>query len=239
MAKLNWSQGILRSGKMLGKSKRRYMACWISKSILAAVLIVLAVVRNQAVVAQDKVLTDFLAAVQAASDKVNSFSTDFTQEKELAMFDRPVIFEGRLNLVRPDKLRWEFFTPIKSVLIFNGESGLRCTEQQQNAFELASDPVMRMVAEQLWLWLGGDYQRLASTHDLEMLAPAGLLISPKGENESAYISALTILFDEKTLQPRQVMIFESGGDRTNLTFHSGIINGEVPAHLFSECRHDE
>lgn len=103
----------------------------------------------------------------------------FTQEKQLAMFDAPVKFRGRLAMEPPDRLRWEFTSPIPSALIFNGSSGLRCSDGAEPAhFSLKDDPVMKVVAEQLWLWLGGDYSSLENRYLLEKKGEASLLVTP-------------------------------------------------------------
>lgn len=181
-------------------------------------------------------LTDFLADVQAAADQVTSFSSDFTQERHLALFAKPVIFHGRLTIVRPDKLRWEFTDPVPSILVFNGGNGLRCSDQSPPVhFELASDPVMKTVAEQLWLWLGGDYSKIGKRYLMEMKGVSGLIITPKEKSIGEYIAAVHIDFNSETKQPAQVDIIEPGGDFTRIIFHSYTLNSELPDSLFTRC----
>ena len=181
-------------------------------------------------------LTDFLAEVQAAADQVTSFSSTFTQERHLALFAKPVIFHGRLTIVRPEKLRWEFTDPVPSILVFNGGKGLRCSDQSPPVhFELASDPVMKTVAEQLWLWLGGDYSKIAERYLMEMKGVSGLIITPKEKSIGEYIAEVRIDFNRKTKQPAQVDIMEPGGDFTRIIFNSYTLNTELPDVLFTRC----
>jgi len=185
----------------------------------------------------DKVeLTDFLAEVQAAADQVTSFSSKFTQERHLALFAKPVIFHGRLTIVRPEKLRWEFTDPVPSILVFNGGKGLRCSDQSPPVhFELASDPVMKTVAEQLWLWLGGDYSKIGERYLMEMKGAGSLVITPKEKSIGEYIAAVHIDFNKETKQPTQVDIIEPGGDFTRIIFNSYTLNTELPDVLFTRC----
>jgi len=181
-------------------------------------------------------LADFLAEVQSAADQVTSFSSTFTQERHLALFAKPVIFHGRLTIVRPEKLRWEFTDPVPSILVFNGGKGLRCNDQSPPVhFSLASDPVMKTVAEQLWLWLGGDYSKIAERYLMEMKGASGLIITPKEKSIGEYIAAVRIDFNRKTKQPAQVDIIEPGGDFTRIIFHSYTLNAELPDALFTRC----
>lgn len=183
---------------------------------------------------------EFLEEIQRASDKVQSFSSSFIQERHLALFAKPVIFHGRLTVVRPDRLRWEFTSPVPSVLIFNGDRGLRCNDQAPAVqFALGADPVMRTVAEQLWLWLGGDYSRLSDLYRIEKKGTSSLLILPEDEAVSEYIGAVTITFNETSRQPEKVEIVEPGGDSTLIFFQSYRINGDTSQTLFSSCKVDE
>lgn len=185
-------------------------------------------------------LTAFLAEIQAASDQVRSFSSEFVQERRLALFAEPVFFKGSLTVVRPDRLRWEFTAPVPSVLIFNGERGIRCNDKAPPVhFDLGADPIMKTVAEQLWLWLGGDYSRLNASYDMAKSGPSALRITPNDKRLSEFISAITITFDKTSRQPEKVEIADPGGDTTILSFQAYVLNTETPDVLFSLCGTDE
>jgi outer membrane lipoprotein-sorting protein len=181
----------------------------------------------------------FIQEIQAASAEVQSFSSEFVQERRLALFAEPVIFHGRLVVVRPDRLRWEFTSPVPSALIFNGKVGMRCTDKAPPThFDLAADPIMRTVAEQLWLWLGGDYSKLSDKYHLAS-RDSSLVITPKEQTTAEYLGAVTITFNAASKQPEKVLISEPGGDSTLISFTSYALNGSLPASLFSSCNADE
>lgn len=201
---------------------------------------VLAMACVPALAAESDELQSFLQEIQAASDQVRSFSSTFVQERKLALFTEPVVFHGSLTVVRPNRLRWEFTSPVPSVLIFNGERGMRCNADAPPAsFDLGSDPIMKSVAEQLWLWLGGDYSRLESLYRMEKSGPDSLKITPKEEGMAKFISTITITFDTTNRQPEKVEIAEPGGDATVITFQSYVLNSNTPEVLFTVCGTDE
>ncbi len=174
--------------------------------------------------------------IQSASDKVATFSCDFVQERNLALFAEPVLFYGSLSVARPDRLRWEFSKPLPSVLIFSGDQGIRCSGDTPPVhFDLGSDPIMRTVAEQLWLWLGGDYSKLKDLYLLEKTGPATLRISPQDDTVAEYIDAVFITFSVVDRQPEVVEIREPGGDSTLITFHSCVLNNSPAEILFTTC----
>ncbi|MDZ7642310.1 MAG: outer membrane lipoprotein carrier protein LolA [Desulfurivibrio sp.] len=208
---------------------------WILQKIGLLLLLLLLPITGKAA-AETGELAAFLREVERAAAEMRSMSCAFTQEKELAMFDQPVVFRGKLDLLRPDRLRWEFVSPVSSILIFKGDSGLRCDGNSPPArFDLQKDPVMRLVARQLWLWLGGEYDRLAEDYHLTLAGDATLLIEPKDPGMAEFISSLTISFNPETHQPRQVEIKEAGGDLTRLTFHDCQLDSDPDEALFSRC----
>ncbi len=177
-------------------------------------------------------LTDFLARIQNASAQMQSYQADFIQEKHLQMFQQPVRFSGRLSVVRPDKLRWEFFSPAVSAIIFDGDAGLRCNEAAPAvSFSLKDDPMMAVVAEQLWLWLGGDYTALGDLYDVALEGEDGIVVTPKSGD---MIRSVSLFFDRAGF-PREVIIRENSGDFTRITFSSQTANIALRPTLFSGC----
>jgi outer membrane lipoprotein-sorting protein len=216
-----------------------HLVCLAPPILLWCILIVVSL-PQPLVAADSEELLSFLAEIQAASEKVRSFSSEFVQERRLALFAEPVIFHGSLTVVRPDRLRWEFTAPLPSVLIFRGEQGIRCNDKvPPTHFDLGTDPIMRTVAEQLWLWLGGDYSRLNALYLMEKSGPSALRITPKDHRVSDYISSITITFDTTSRQPEKVEIADPGGDTTVISFKSYVLNGNTPEVLFSRCGTDE
>jgi outer membrane lipoprotein-sorting protein len=207
---------------------------------LALALMFVSLSANAGLSIQQEELETFLKKLQVASDQISSFSSDFTQEKHLSLFAQPVLFTGKLVIVRPDRLRWQFNSPIPSVLLFNGNEGTRCNDQQApEYFQLSSDPIMKTVAEQLWLWLGGDYNRLSSFYTLEKHGESTLVILPKDSATAEYISSVSISFDPISMQPQLVEISEPGGDLTRIVFGAIVLNAALSDAIFTQCTTNE
>lgn len=185
--------------------------------------------------AVDDATSALLGEIRRATASVRAFRSEFVQERRLSLFAEPVIFHGSLTVVRPDQLRWEFTRPVPSALIFNGRGGLRCNDQAEpSRFDLDTDPIMRTVAEQLWLWLGGDYSKLGDGYQLQSEG-LSLVIRPKDEKTREYVERITITFNRQTLQPEQVIIDEPGGDATLLRFTATDQSGDVDPVIFTRC----
>lgn len=180
--------------------------------------------------------SSFLHQIEAAAATTHSFTCDFIQEKHLAMFQKPVMFKGSLTIVRPDKLRWEFKEPLPSALLLNGVKGMRCNgESPPQPFTLDADPIMKIVAEQLWAWLGGNYRRLAETYTMELVDTTTLRLTPKEKMIADFIANISIFFNPTTLQPATVEIKEASGDSTKLLFSHYRLNIEPVKDFFNNC----
>ncbi len=203
--------------------------------LLLAALMVLTLV-TQSSAATETVKTSLLQRLQLASAQVDSFEASFVQEKELSLFAETMIFHGHLVVVRPDQLRWEFTDPVPSVLLLSGDAGLRCSgETKPVQFDVKTDPVMKSVAEQLWLWLGGDYSRLDDTFALQEKGENSLTVTPRQASMAEYIEQVNITFDTVNMQPEQVVIKEPGGDQTRLIFSNYRFNPPVHDDMFTRC----
>lgn len=199
-------------------------------------LIISLLVIKSAMAADDRSVLPLLDEIQARSTQVQSFSCKFTQERHLALFAKPVIFHGLLFLIRPDHLRWEFTDPIPSVLIFSGDKGMRCNDNAPPVhFDLTSDPVMRLVAEQLWTWLDSNYGKLEQMYSVKQQGDSTLVITPKEQAMADFIATITILFSNESKQPELVEITEPGGDLTRIHFHDYNLNVVLTEKLFVEC----
>jgi outer membrane lipoprotein-sorting protein len=182
-------------------------------------------------------LSSFIHDVEAKAATVKTLTCNLKQERHLAIFARPVIFRGRMALEKPDKLRWEFTSPIASVLILNGTGGLKCSgNSEPQRFNLATDPVMQMVSKQIWTWINGSYDILQKQYHMILLEQGPCIVLTANDPKIARaISSVKISFDPDSLQPTTVKIQEPGGDHTVISFSDFILNQPLDQSFFTKC----
>ena len=72
------------------------------------------------------VLVTFLISISAVQSSeqapvlLQSIQADFTQEKHLKILSQPIISTGTFTFQRPQSLRWEYISPIRSILLMHG-----------------------------------------------------------------------------------------------------------------------
>ena len=185
---------------------------------------------------QDKEELDhLLKRVEEQASGTKTVQCSFLQERTLTIFSKPVLFKGKMLLSRPDKLRWENIDPIPSALVFSGDRGLRCNDDAPPVhFDLQTDPVMKMVAEQIWTWADGDYERLKNKFSISLIDDHTIELIPAEATENV-IQAIRVTFERKTLQPITVEVLEKGGDSTKINFHDYLLNQPVDDAWFTAC----
>ncbi len=182
-----------------------------------------------------KPLDIFLQQVEQEAEDTQTVQCSFIQERTLTIFAKPVIFKGQMQLSRPDKLRWENIDPIPSSLVFSGSRGLRCNDDAPPVhFDLQTDPVMKMVAEQIWTWADGNYEKLKNTFTITLAGESTIELIP-AESGSHVIKMIRVTFNRETLQPDTVLVLEQGGDSTKIRFFDYELNQPIAEDRFTSC----
>ena len=166
--------------------------------------------------------------------QIQSIQADFTQEKHLKILARPIVSTGTFTFQAPQSLRWEYRTPIHSILLMHGGKVKKFTRQDG---KLVADRGMRLDSMQVVLteisnWLDGRFT------DNDMFSVSfpderTLLLTPKEQTLASLISNIKLeLADRKGLLD-SVTIFEGPDSYTAMTFTNRALNQEIPATLFT------
>ena len=176
------------------------------------------------------------AVVKRASG-TRTVTCNVVQEKHMSMLARPVVFRGTLYLMRPDRLRLEFTTPMQSVFILDGSRILKCGGAGRSfEVDINSSPALRQAASQMLAWVNGDFTGLANMFSMSMAhAGTGVVLKPLETGLQGGVKLVTIMFHADTLRPSSVRIDEEDGDWTLLLFRDYRINSTLPENIFDEC----
>lgn len=172
-----------------------------------------------------------------AFSKVKSIKTSFIQEKRMRILSRPIVSKGRFFYRAPGDLRWEYDSPIRSVLLLNEGNVERFTWRDGKYSRDAGGSLegLRFVLQDISGWLAGDFVSSTTfTAELKPGSPDRIVLSPREESFTKFIQRV-----ELTLAPtpgvlRSVEIVESQENstyiefqnvETNLPFGEGLFTG--------------
>jgi outer membrane lipoprotein-sorting protein len=165
---------------------------------------------------------------------IQSIQADFTQEKHLKILARPLISTGKFTFAAPQSLRWEYTTPIRSILLMHGGKIRKYTVRNG---EFVEDQGMRLDSMQIVLaeisnWLDGRFTE-NNVFKVSFADPKTVLLLPKEQSFANLISRIELqLADQQGLLDK-VTIFEGPDSYTIMTFTNRVLNTEIPAAVFS------
>jgi outer membrane lipoprotein-sorting protein len=175
---------------------------------------------------------DLSALLNTIGKKVSDFTslkTDFTQEKEMAMFKEKLVLKGRIYLQKPSKIAWHVDSPVRySVLIT--DKFIRQWDEDTNKVQelsLTKNPIFQTVLNQLTVWFSGEYGSLLAVNDVRVKQndPLVLEFLPLEKNISKkVIKSITITFREDQKYLKRIQITEVSGDVTTITFTNTQLN---------------
>ncbi len=171
---------------------------------------------------------------KGAPVQLRSVQADFIQEKHLKILARPIVSTGSFTFQAPQSLRWEYRTPIRSILLMHGGKVRKFVERDG---VLAEDKGMRLDAMQVVLaeisnWLDGRFTDNAM-FAVSFPKKQTILLTPKEQGIAALISSIELKLGEQAGLLDKVIIFEGPDASTSLTFSNRIINKEIPAAVFT------
>jgi hypothetical protein len=163
----------------------------------------------------------------------------FREEKRISLLKAPLISEGQLYFLPPNRLARHVTRPWPSVMILAGDRvSFQDAAHRTEALSLDQNPVVRLFVDSFLKILAGDAAALSQIYGMTATAlPAGawaLRLKPKA-------SPLSQLVDEIDLSGRgaimdRLRVLEVGGDETLTTF-TGVdihrrFDAEEERHLF-------
>lgn len=175
---------------------------------------------------EDSSVTAQQAAITARFAAVNTIESRFTQEKHMALLDKPVTSEGLFYFEKPGRIRWQYTKPFQNGFLIDGKKTYRLEKDQK---EEQKNPMAYNLAAQLLAWLTFDLETLSKQYSVQF-TPQGVILTPLKEG---FISQITVTFSATNPQAlSRVEIAETGGDKTVLRFINPKTNQKLPAEAF-------
>ena len=176
--------------------------------------------------------------IRRESAKIKSVSAHFSQEKHMQILTRPLVSKGLFYFQAPDSVRWEYTSPIRSVLLMRKGDIRRYTAGSKGLVEDKGVALesMQIVLQEISRWSTGQFTANENfSAALKGGRGAKIILTPKEKGLSSMISHIVI-----TLSPdrpgviKSVRITESEGNYTLFEFSDVQINGKMSESVFRE-----
>ncbi len=179
--------------------------------------------------------SDSWEEIRRESAGIRSVAAPFTQKKRMKILARPLVSEGRFYFQGPDSLRWEYTTPVRSILLMHRGTVRRHVFSGGEWLEESGERLqgMGVVMQEIGRWLHGRFdenQAFAAT--LVGGSPARIILRPREPSFARMIQRIELTLSSRPGVIRSITIVESEDTVTLLEFRDVKINQELPAALF-------
>jgi len=171
--------------------------------------------------------------IKNAAGQVNTVRCDFIQEKHLKILASPLVSKGVLYFKVPGSLRWEYISPVRSILLMHNGKTKRFILRKDDFIEDSSANLQAMgfVLKEITMWLNGRFDENPQfTATLE--AGHKILLLPKEKSFSMMIQKIELMLSNTPGIIKSVTIYESDNSFTKLFFKKSILNGKIDDSMF-------
>ncbi len=175
--------------------------------------------------------------VREAAKNIKSVSAEFAQEKHMKILVKPLLSKGKFYFNSPDSLRWEYISPLRSILMMHRGRVKSYAEGADGLVEdsRAKAQAMNIVMQEITSWLNGQFTDNPNFRaDLKKGPEYKIVLTPKEKAVSNIIKSIeiTILKDKGII--KSVSIRESEDSFTLLQFYNIRQNSPIDDAVFQK-----
>jgi len=171
-----------------------------------------------------------LARMMGAYGPVRTVTAGFTQETRFAGFPTPRTFGGRMDLERPDRMRWDYTEGSGQQVYVNGQTVTVYAPEATQAIESTLTPASDA---QVPLHLLADVTRVEDTYHVAAGPdPDSLRLAPRTPAAGAP-ERVTLWLDPDTGLIARVLLELAGGSTSDIRFHDLVANAPVDPARFA------
>lgn len=174
--------------------------------------------------------------LRQAAAQIKSLQTDFVQEKHLKILRNPVVSKGRLYFSPPGRLRWEYISPIKSVVLMRRDKMdmYLWSEGRWTLDDGRSIEIRRTVLDEISGWFSGRFKDTSSfTPSLVSGPPTRIVLTPR-QGLKGFIERVVLTLSRTPGVMESVEIVEGAEAKTRIRFMNVRLNKPLPEKIFEK-----
>lgn len=178
---------------------------------------------------------DHWEGIRDGAKDIRSVRSEFIQEKHMEILSKPLISKGVIYYKSPNFLRWEYQSPIRSILLMNEGETKRFVKKDGKLIQDYSPNLMSMqvVLDEISMWLKGHFDENPN-FTAELNPGRRIELVPKEEAMAKFIQKIELFLSDEPGMIRKVKISESETSFTELIFENTVLNPDLDNILFRE-----
>jgi len=173
------------------------------------------------------------------SANIKTIQAHFVQKKSMKILSRPLISEGRFYFAAPDSFRWEYFKPLRSIVIAYKNNTKRYIASGGNMVEdkTGGAQAMKIVLGEVAGWMSGKFDQNPSfAATINEGANTRITLTPAEKSMTGMIEKIEITLSKKTATVQSVKIIESANNFTQINFDNVEINKAINPSVFQDAQ---
>jgi outer membrane lipoprotein-sorting protein len=180
-------------------------------------------------------LSVFKQRFATESQKVQTITADFTQEKVLTALTEKITSYGKFWFKRSNRVRIDYTRPFTYRMVMNGDKMLVRDEQKENRINVRSNKLFQQVNRIMIDCVQGtildskDFTSRVFESDKQYL----LEMTPAGKSLKEFFKTIVLVVDKKDYSVRSIDMNEPAGDVTTIMFTNKTLNAAVADEVFA------
>ena len=177
--------------------------------------------------------TALVNSIEKAHKQLTTLSANFTQEKTSTLFTEKVVQKGKLSYKAPKQLRWEYASPKAMTVIFSNGKVLLKTEKGTTS---NPNKMLGEMGNMIINTINGSFLKENSDFNTRYCKNKGgqyvVVLIPVNKRIKAYYKSISITLSNSTFLADKVVLTETNGDATTITFADKKTNTALSDSLF-------
>lgn len=169
------------------------------------------------------------------SKKVQSITSDFSQEKVLTALTEKITSYGKFWFKRSNKVRIDYTKPFVYRMIMNGDKMMVKDDQKENHINVKSNKLFQQINRIMIDCVQGtileskDFNTRVFESDKNYL----LEMTPASKSLKEFFQTIVLVVEKKNYSVTSIEMNEPGGDKTLLLFSNKVLNTTVADAVFA------
>ncbi|MBI4228288.1 MAG: outer membrane lipoprotein chaperone LolA [Deltaproteobacteria bacterium] len=180
-------------------------------------------------------LDHVLNRIQEKYEKINDFSSKFTQEATVKALNKVQRAQGEVWFKKPGKMRWNYLRPTKDEIVSDGITIWFYNEEEKQVIESPLSEVIDTPTTTTLISGLGNLKnlfdaRFSKSHSTGDNNAYLIDLSPRDNSEE--FNSVTIAVDKDSLLVNTIYLYDPFGNLTTVKLNNIEINNGIPDSLF-------
>lgn len=173
--------------------------------------------------------------ITTAAKQVNTIACSFVQEKKLSMLTDKAISKGKFYFKKEDKVRLEYQTPVKNLIVMNNGKVLIKDDKKTTQTDVYKNKALHQLNKIIVGSInGGLFSNADFSYQLfESSTQIKIELTPLQKTLKGFLATVVLVLEKKDFTAATIIMIETSGDTTTLDFSGKEVNGIVSDTLFA------